>query len=245
MELDCAGGDVGSINRWRKETSGNYQWLVQFNLIYIEIESHTIYLLTVEIYQTERNHVRTLKLLDRLFFLPLYDSGLLPQEHLLLLFPPALLSLRELHGTFEQKLKLRRVEHNHVVKHIGDLLSEMFDGQSGEVLCEHAAQFCARQQIALEGLKEKRHKDEQLQKLLRKSESHKACRRLELKDLLPTVLQRLTKYPLLFENLYKVTLRVLPESPSEAEAIQRALESSKKILVEVNKAVKTAEDAHK
>ncbi|XP_017108206.2 uncharacterized protein RhoGEF2 isoform X2 [Drosophila bipectinata] len=198
-----------------------------------------------EIYQTERNHVRTLKLLDRLFFLPLYESGLLSQDHLLLLFPPALLHLREIHGAFEQQLKGRRIEHNHVVNHLGDLLSEMFDGQSGDVLCEYAAQFCARQQIALEALKEKRNKDEQLQKLLKKSESHKACRRLELKDLLPTVLQRLTKYPLLFENLYKVTVRVLPENTIEAEAIQRAVESSKKILVEVNQAVKTAEDAHK
>ncbi|KAH8284540.1 hypothetical protein KR018_004011, partial [Drosophila ironensis] len=198
-----------------------------------------------EIYQTERNHVRTLKLLDRLFFLPLYESGLLSQDHLLLLFPPALLSLREIHGAFEQQLKLRRIEHNHVVNHLGDLLSDMFDGQSGGELCEYAAQFCARQQIALEALKEKRNKDEQLQKLLRKSESHKACRRLELKDLLPTVLQRLTKYPMLFENLYKVTVRVLPENTAEAEAIQRAVESSKRILVEVNQAVKTAEDAHK
>ncbi|XP_017837560.1 A-kinase anchor protein 13 isoform X1 [Drosophila busckii] len=198
-----------------------------------------------EIYQTERNHVRTLKLLDRLFFLPLFDSGLLTQDHLLLLFPPALLSLRELHGAFELNLKQRRLEHNHVVQHIGDLLSDMFDGHKGIELCDHAAQFCARQQIALEALKEKRHKDEQLQKLLKKSESHKACRRLELKDLLPTVLQRLTKYPLLFENLFKVTVRVLPENTAEAEAVQRALESSKRILVEVNKAVKTAEDAHK
>ncbi|XP_044249279.2 uncharacterized protein RhoGEF2 isoform X1 [Drosophila takahashii] len=198
-----------------------------------------------EIYQTERNHVRTLKLLDRLFFLPLYESGLLSQDHLLLLFPPALLSLREIHGAFEQSLKQRRIEHNHVVNTIGDLLAEMFDGQSGVVLCEYAAQFCARQQIALEALKEKRNKDETLQKLLRKSESHKACRRLELKDLLPTVLQRLTKYPLLFENLYKVTVRLLPENTTEAEAIQRAVESSKRILVEVNQAVKTAEDAHK
>ncbi|XP_043948380.1 uncharacterized protein LOC108022504 isoform X3 [Drosophila biarmipes] len=198
-----------------------------------------------EIYQTERNHVRTLKLLDRLFFLPLYESGLLSQDHLLLLFPPALLSLREIHGAFEQSLKQRRIEHNHVVNTIGDLLADMFDGQSGVVLCEYAAQFCARQQIALEALKEKRNKDESLQKLLRKSESHKACRRLELKDLLPTVLQRLTKYPLLFENLYKVTVRLLPENTTEAEAIQRAVESSKRILVEVNQAVKTAEDAHK
>ncbi|XP_032571480.1 uncharacterized protein LOC6609537 isoform X1 [Drosophila sechellia] len=198
-----------------------------------------------EIYQTERNHVRTLKLLDRLFFLPLYESGLLSQDHLLLLFPPALLSLREIHGAFEQSLKQRRIEHSHVVNTIGDLLADMFDGQSGVVLCEFAAQFCARQQIALEALKEKRNKDEVLQKLLKKSESHKACRRLELKDLLPTVLQRLTKYPLLFENLYKVTVRLLPENTTEAEAIQRAVESSKRILVEVNQAVKTAEDAHK
>lgn len=202
-------------------------------------------LFCTEIYQTERNHVRTLRLLDRLFFLPLFDSGLLSHDHLLLLFPPALISLRDIHGAFEQKLKQRRVEHNHVVKYIGDLLSDMFDGKSGEVLCDHAAQFCARQQIALEALKEKRNKDEQLQKLLKKSESHKACRRLELKDLLPTVLQRLTKYPLLFENLYKVTIRVQPENTTEADAIQRAVESSKNILVEVNKAVKAAEDAHK
>ncbi|XP_036230868.2 uncharacterized protein RhoGEF2 isoform X3 [Bactrocera oleae] len=198
-----------------------------------------------EIYQTERSHVRILKLLERLFLLPLQDSNLLTAEHITLLFPPALLSLREIHATFEQQLKQRRVEHNHVVTHIGDLLSGMFFGNSGDDLCQYAQQFCARQQIALEALKEKRRKDEQLQKLLNKAESHKACRRLQLKDLLPAVLQRLTKYPLLFENLYKVTIRVVPDDLSEAEAIQRALESSKKILVDVNQAVKTAEDTHK
>ncbi|XP_075168419.1 rho guanine nucleotide exchange factor 2 isoform X2 [Haematobia irritans] len=198
-----------------------------------------------EIYQTERSHVRTLKLLERLFFYPLQESGLLSQDHLQLLFPPSLLTLCDLHGSFEQKIKQRRIDHSYIVNNIGDLLAGMFDGKSGEELREFAAQFCARQQIALEALKEKRRKDEQLQKLLSKAESHKACRRLQLKDLLPTVLQRLTKYPLLFENLYKVTVRVVPEDISEAEAIQKALESSKKILVDVNQAVKTAEDAHK
>uniref|UniRef100_A0A1I8P3A6 DH domain-containing protein n=1 Tax=Stomoxys calcitrans TaxID=35570 RepID=A0A1I8P3A6_STOCA len=198
-----------------------------------------------EIYQTERSHVRTLKLLERLFFYPLQESGLLTQDHLHLLFPPSLLSLCDLHGSFEQKIKQRRIDNSYIVNNIGDLLAGMFDGKSGEELREFAAQFCARQQIALEALKEKRRKDDQLQKLLSKAESHKACRRLQLKDLLPTVLQRLTKYPLLFENLHKVTVRVVPEDVAEAEAIQKALESSKKILVDVNQAVKTAEDAHK
>ncbi|XP_073811102.1 rho guanine nucleotide exchange factor 2 isoform X2 [Musca autumnalis] len=198
-----------------------------------------------EIYQTERSHVRTLKLLECLFFYPLQESGLLTYEDLQLLFPPSLRSLCDLHGSFEQKIKQRRIDHSYIVNNIGDILAGMFDGKSGEELREYAAQFCARQQIALEALKEKRRKDDQLQKLLSKAESHKACRRLQLKDLLPTVLQRLTKYPLLFENLYKVTVRVMPEDTVEAEAIQRALESSKKILVDVNQAVKTAEDAHK
>lgn len=177
--------------------------------------------------------------------MPLQDSGLLSTEHLMLLFPSSLVSLCDLHGSFEQMLRLRRFDNNYVVPNVGDLLVSVFDGKAGENLREFAVQFCARQQIALEALKEKRRKDEQLHKLLLKAESHKTCRRLQLKDLLPAVLQRLTKYPLLFENLYKVTVRVEPDNATEADAIQKALECSKKILVDVNHAVKLAEDAHK
>lgn len=111
-----------------------------------------------------------------------------------------------------------------------------FDGPSGELLKDHAARFCARQQIALEVLKERRKKDENLQRGLIKAESHKACRRLQLKDLLPAVLQRLTKYPLLFERLHKCS------EGSDAEAIKRALDASKAILDHVNQAVRIAEE---
>lgn len=111
-----------------------------------------------------------------------------------------------------------------------------FDGPSGELLKEHAARFCARQQIALEVLKERRKKDENLQRGLIKAESHKACRRLQLKDLLPAVLQRLTKYPLLLERLHKCS------DGSDAEAIKRALDASKAILDYVNQAVRIAEE---
>uniref|UniRef100_A0A1Q3G067 Putative guanine nucleotide exchange factor n=1 Tax=Culex tarsalis TaxID=7177 RepID=A0A1Q3G067_CULTA len=198
-----------------------------------------------EIYQTERNHVRTLRLLEGIFMRPMQESGALPTELLTLLFPPSLRRLQELHTTFETTLKARRAEHCHVVREIGDLLTLMFDGQSGDDLKEHAAYFCARQQIALEALKERRKKDENLHRLLMKAESHKACRRLQLKDLLPTVLQRLTKYPLLFDNLYNFTVRVHPDNETEAQAIKKALESSKRILDHVNQAVRQEEDSHK
>ena len=140
------------------------------------------------------------------------------------------------------------MSHCHFYKNIYNkhfFYNFQFDGKSGEDLKEYAALFCARQQIALEALKERRKKDENLQKILIKAESHKACRRLQLKDLLPTALQRLTKYPLLFDSLHKITLRVLPDNECEALAIKKALESSKKILDYVNSAVRIQEDAHK
>lgn len=199
-----------------------------------------------EIYQTERNHVRTLKLLEGVFYRPLQESGALNAEHLLLLFPPALLTLRDHHSAFEQQLKQRRAaEPNSVVGRIGELLLSVFGGRSGDELKESSAHFCARQQIALEALKEKRRKDDNLHRFLNKAESHKACRRLQLKDLLPTALQRLTKYPLLFESLYAITVKVCPDDEAEALAIRRALELSRRILDHVNQAVREAEDAHK
>lgn len=175
---------------------------------------------------------------------PLQESSLLTTEHFNLLFPPSLLVLKDLHSTFEQQLKQRRSEHGPLVGEIGDLLLSMFDGNIGDELREHAAQFCARQKIALEALKEKRRKDENLQRLLTKSESHKACRRLQLKDLLPTVLQRLTKYPLLFDSLVKISIKVEPDNEKEAQAIHRARELSRRILDHVNQAVREAEDTH-
>lgn len=176
---------------------------------------------------------------------PLQESNALSPDHLHLLFPPALLILKDLHTSFESKLKQRRSDSTPLVNLIGDMLLEMFDGKSGEDLKEQAAHFCSKQQIALEALKEKRRKDESLQRLLTKYESHKACRRLQLKDLLPTVLQRLTKYPLLFESLYKITLRVVPDDKDEALAIKKALDSSKRILDHVNQAVRETEDSYK
>uniref|UniRef100_A0A182P9U2 DH domain-containing protein n=1 Tax=Anopheles epiroticus TaxID=199890 RepID=A0A182P9U2_9DIPT len=198
-----------------------------------------------EICHTERKHVRTLRLLEGMFMRPLQESGALPHDLLNLLFPHSLIHLKDLHTAFEQKLKQRRSEHGTIIREIGDLLLYMFDGQTGDELKEHAAHFCARQQIALEALKERRKKDEQLQRLLTKAESHKACRRLQLKDLLPTVLQRLTKYPLLFDKLYNFTERSSTKHESEALAIQKALESAKRILDHVNQAVRIEEDMHK
>lgn len=185
----------------------------------------------------------------------LQESGALTNEHLSLLFSPSLLILKDLHSTFEQQLKQRRNDHSRLVSGIGDLLLSMFDGSSGDQLLEHAPQFCARQKIASEALKENRGKDESLERLLTKAESHKACRRFKLEDILTTVFQRFTKYPLLFESLIKITIKssdTLATSQAdktsvcmkkEIQAIQRARELSLRILEHAHQAVREAEDA--
>lgn len=65
-----------------------------------------------------------------------------------------------------------------------------FDGQNGEAFENAVGVFCARQQIALEWLRERRRKDAKLHNFLTECESDKTCRRLQLRDLLPTGMQR-------------------------------------------------------
>ncbi len=94
-------------------------------------------------------------------------------------------------------------------------------------------------------MKLRRNKDEKLREMLLKAEQNKVCRRLQLKDLLPAVLQRLTKYPLLFESLSKITQKLPHDDSSEAKNIHEALVASRKILDHVNHSVRIAEDSHK
>lgn len=117
-----------------------------------------------------------------------------------------------------------------------------FDGPAGEEFQEAAAKFCSHQQIALEILKERRKKDAKLNNFLAEAEVNPMCRRLQLKDILPSGMLRLTKYPLLFENLAKCTANSEETLSPEYLKVQRAVDRSKEILNHVNKAVKEAED---
>lgn len=62
------------------------------------------------------------------------------------------------------------------------------------------------------------------------AESNPVCRRLQLKDILPTAMQRLTKYPLLLASLLKTV-----KADDERVLVQRAYDSSCQILAHVNK----------
>nr|CAD7429056.1 unnamed protein product [Timema monikensis] len=189
-----------------------------------------------ELFHSERSHVRHLKVLDQVFYRPMLDNQVLPSDHIQLLFSN-LDQMLDIHSQFNNKMKSKRRE-SHIVTEVADLLFGMFDGPAGEEFQRAAATFCARQQIALELLKERRRKDAKLNNFLTDAEGNPLCRRLQLKDIIPTGMQRLTKYPLLFENLAKHT----EEGTEELSGVQRALERSKEILNHVNQAKREAED---
>ncbi|XP_049802572.1 rho guanine nucleotide exchange factor 12-like isoform X3 [Schistocerca nitens] len=189
-----------------------------------------------ELFHTERSHVRNLKVLNQVFFRPMLENQILPPDQIQLLFSN-LEEVLEIHSQFNNGMKRKRSE-SPVVGELADLLLSMFDGPSGENFQRAVAKFCARQQIALESLKERRRKDSKLNSFLMDAEGNPLCRRLQLKDIIPTAMQRLTKYPLLFESLAKYT----SESSDEVSGVQRAVERSKEILNHVNHAVREAED---
>ncbi|XP_050528343.1 rho guanine nucleotide exchange factor 11-like isoform X2 [Daktulosphaira vitifoliae] len=188
-----------------------------------------------ELYHTERSHIRGLKVLEHVFHRPMRELQILPPDQLQLLFAN-LEQMYELHSQFSTTVKAVRKD-NQVVQNIGHVLLNTFDGLAGETFQKAAATFCARQQIALESLKEKRKKDTKLNIFLTEAEGNPVCKRLQLKDILPTGMIRLTKYPLLFESLVKCTT-----SEEELANVKRAFERSKIILNHVNQAVREAED---
>ncbi|XP_034171982.1 rho guanine nucleotide exchange factor 2 isoform X4 [Osmia lignaria lignaria] len=190
-----------------------------------------------ELFHTERSHVRALRVLSHVFHKPLLESQVLPLDQIQLLFSN-LDEMVTIHSRFNQTMK-RKKKENPCVGDVGELLLEMFDGDNGESFERAASTYCAKQQVALDALRDRRRKDPKLNSFLNEIEANPLCRRLQLKDHILTGMLRLTKYPLLFENLAKYT----PESnDKERTAVLRSLERSKEILSRVNQAVREAED---
>ncbi|KYN43816.1 Rho guanine nucleotide exchange factor 12 [Trachymyrmex septentrionalis] len=190
-----------------------------------------------ELFHTERSHVRALKVLSHVFHKPLLESQVLPLDQIQLLFSN-LDEMLMIHSHFNQAMK-RKKKENPCVSDVGELLLEMFDGEAGEIFEKAASTYCAKQQVALDALRDRRRKDSKLNAFLNDVEANPLCRRLQLKDHILTGMLRLTKYPLLFENLAKYTPN---NNEKEKAAILRSLERSKEILSRVNQAVKEAED---
>uniref|UniRef100_A0A8D0KNC0 Rho guanine nucleotide exchange factor 12 n=1 Tax=Salvator merianae TaxID=96440 RepID=A0A8D0KNC0_SALMN len=190
-----------------------------------------------ELFYTERAHVRTLKVLDQVFYQRVSREGILPPSDLRKIFSN-LEDILQLHAGMNEQMKaVRKRNETSVIDQIGDDLLTWFSGAGEEKLKQATATFCSNQPFALELIKSRQKKDSRFQTFVQDAESNPLCRRLQLKDIIPTEMQRLTKYPLLLDNIAKYS-----EQTGEKEKVKKAADYCRQILNYVNQAVKEAEN---
>nr|XP_057908975.1 rho guanine nucleotide exchange factor 1b isoform X4 [Doryrhamphus excisus] len=189
-----------------------------------------------ELFATEHAHVRMLSVLQMIFSKPLEREELLTSTELAAIFPN-LDEIIEMHYHFYENLKKLRLEDNFIVKSISTTVLNRFEGTEGEWFQKLTARFCSHQSWALDQIKSRQKKEPRFNSFIQEAESKPQCRRLQLKDIIPFEMQRLTKYPLLLENIAKNT-----EDPNEKERIHQSAECCRKILNHVNEEVKVMEN---
>uniref|UniRef100_A0A3Q3J394 DH domain-containing protein n=1 Tax=Monopterus albus TaxID=43700 RepID=A0A3Q3J394_MONAL len=171
------------------------------------------------------SHLRTLRVLDQVFFQKM--RSVLNSDELACIFPN-LPQVYELHGQFVLCETMKKRRETPIVQDIGDVMLARFEGPAGDEFQEQAAQLCSQQSQALELIKNKQRKDPRFAHIIQECEASPHCRRLQLKDLLVSEMQRLTKYPLLLDNIIKHT---------EGEERNRQYTCCRGILQTVNEVV--------
>ncbi|KGL88073.1 Rho guanine nucleotide exchange factor 12, partial [Charadrius vociferus] len=190
-----------------------------------------------ELFYTERAHVRTLKVLHNVFYQRVTREGILNSSDKRKIFSN-LEDILGLHVALNDQMKaVRKRNETSVIGQIGEDLLSWFSGPAEEKLKHATATFCSNQPFALEVIKSRQKKDSRFQTFVQDAESNPLCRRLQLKDIIPTEMQRLTKYPLLLDNIAKYT-----ELPEEKEKVKKAADHCRQILNHVNQAVKESEN---
>ncbi|MBN3300438.1 ARHGC factor, partial [Amia calva] len=190
-----------------------------------------------ELFYTERAHLRMLRVLDQVFYQKLTREAILPSADIKHIFAN-LEEILQLHvSIIEQMATIRRKNETSVIDQIGDDLLSWFSGGEEEKIKRAVGTFCSNQPFALELIKSRQKKDSRFSAFIQEAESNRLCRRLQLKDIIPVEMQRLTKYPLLLENIAKYT-----EDNEEKEKIKKSGECCRQMLNYVNQAVKESEN---
>ncbi|XP_036379316.1 rho guanine nucleotide exchange factor 12 [Megalops cyprinoides] len=229
--------DQGNETEWEQDPP-NWQQLVSREVL-ASLTPHEIKRQEVinELFYTERAHLRKLRVLDSVFCQRLSKESILPPADIKNIFTN-LEDIVQLHASITEQMNvIRKKTETAVIDQIGDELLSWFSGGEEEKIKRAVGTFCSNQPFALELIKTRQKKDARFTSFMQEAESNRLCRRLQLKDIIPAEMQRLTKYPLLLENIAKYT-----EDAKEKEKVKRAGECCRKILNYVNQAVKEAEN---
>ncbi|XP_026720889.1 insulin receptor isoform X1 [Athene cunicularia] len=164
-----------------------------------------------ELMQTEMHHVRTLKIMLKVYSKAMREELQFPNAVINKLFP-CVDELLVVHGQFLLQLKERRKEsleegsdRNYIIQNIGDLLVKQFSGENGERMKEKYGVFCCGHNEAVAHYKDLLQSNKKFQNLVKKIGSCSLVRRLGVQECILLVTQRITKYPVLVERITQNT----------------------------------------
>nr|XP_012646182.1 rho guanine nucleotide exchange factor 18 isoform X2 [Microcebus murinus]XP_012646183.1 rho guanine nucleotide exchange factor 18 isoform X2 [Microcebus murinus] len=196
-----------------------------------------------ELMQTEVHHVRTLRIMLRVYFRALQEELQLSCAAISRLFPCAD-DLLDMHGRFLSRLKERRHEsleegsdRNYIIQKIGDLLVQQFSGENGERMKEKYGLFCSGHNEAVSQYKLLLQQSKKFQNLIKKIGNSAVVRRLGVQECLLLVTQRITKYPVLVERIIQNT----EAGTEDYEDLTQALNLIKDIISQVDAKVSECE----
>lgn len=159
-----------------------------------------------ELVETEKTHIEKLKQLNDLLYKPIKAENLIPADQLKMVFS-CHKTLFKIHRQIYKKLVAAQMNVSEVHQEplVGKALIEIFDGELGKRLEKAASLFCACQSTNSDLLNRITRKDTKSGEFLAQVATQQMLGRLGIKDLLASCFQRLTKYPLLLDNLLKAT----------------------------------------
>ncbi|KAJ8387720.1 hypothetical protein AAFF_G00150210 [Aldrovandia affinis] len=198
-----------------------------------------------ELMQTEMHHVRTLKIMLRVYVHEMRETLQMEERRVERIFPQ-LENLLELHRHFLSRLRERRrdamqpgSERNYAIARLGDLLTSQFSGEIGDRMKESYGDFCSHHSEALTYYKELLQNNKKFHNLMRKISNLSIVRRLGVPECILLVTQRITKYPVLVERILQNT----EAGTEDHEDLTRALALIKDGIMQVDTRVNEYEKA--
>ena len=162
----------------------------------------------------------------QIYYNPLQEHDIIEKVQVLWLFPN-LDELIKIHKEFCNKL-LKRANSQTPVEEVTDIIIAHLNRYD---LKEACAKFCNHQKSALAMFKNTLLHSQELKNFVFQAEMHPVAKRLDLDQLIGCVLHRITKYPLLLNELKKCTK---DETNRDFNKISEAIKLSKDLACFVN-----------
>ncbi|KAM9688221.1 rho guanine nucleotide exchange factor 18 isoform 1-T1 [Trichechus inunguis] len=221
-------------------------WSLSVDLAYVRKQKREVVKrqdVLYELMQTEVHHVRTLKIMLKVYSRALREELQFSSKAIGHLFPCAD-DLLDMHSQFLARLKERRQEsleegsdRNYIIQRIGDLLVQQFSGENGERMKEKYGIFCSGHNKAVSHYKSLLQHNKKFQNLIKKIGNFSIVRRLGVQECILLVTQRITKYPVLVERIIQNT----EAGTKDYDDLTQALNLIKDIISQVDARVSECE----